>query len=84
MRKPPTGEPCAGEPHARFGGRGGRASFSTPISRGAAQPVTTLTGVTTDEPLLASKLPLHLQNTINIEFKLAHLMGIQRPHTGSA
>ncbi len=23
MRKPPTGEPCAGEPHARFGGRGG-------------------------------------------------------------
>jgi len=28
MRKPPTGEPCAGEPHARFGGRGG--SFSLP------------------------------------------------------
>ncbi len=23
MRKWPTGEPCAGEPHARFGGRGG-------------------------------------------------------------
>jgi len=23
MRKTPTGEPCAGEPHARFGGRGG-------------------------------------------------------------
>ena len=23
MWKPPTGEPCAGEPHARFGGRGG-------------------------------------------------------------
>ena len=23
MRKPLTGEPCAGEPHARFGGRGG-------------------------------------------------------------
>ena len=23
MLKPPTGEPCAGEPHARFGGRGG-------------------------------------------------------------
>ena len=31
MRKPLTGEPCAGEPHARFGGRGGRESFSTPI-----------------------------------------------------
>ena len=35
MRKPLTGEPCAGEPLARFGGRGGRKSFSTPISRGA-------------------------------------------------
>jgi len=29
MRKPPTGEPCAGEPHARFGGRGG-ATFPDP------------------------------------------------------
>ena len=27
MRKPPTGEPCAGEPHARFGGRGRRKPF---------------------------------------------------------
>src|SRR5262245_25235614 len=34
MRKPPTGEPCAGEPHARFGGRGGRKPFPTPITRG--------------------------------------------------
>jgi len=24
--RPPTGEPCAGEPHARFGGRGGQAT----------------------------------------------------------
>jgi hypothetical protein len=31
MRKPPTGEPCAGEPHARFGGRGERKFFPTPI-----------------------------------------------------
>ena len=31
MRKPPTGEPCAGKPHARFGGRGGLKSFPTPI-----------------------------------------------------
>ena|SRR5437773_6831612 len=30
MRKPPTGEPCAGEPHARFGGRGRREPFPTP------------------------------------------------------
>jgi hypothetical protein len=32
MRKPLTGEPCAGKLHARFGGRGGRAPISTPIS----------------------------------------------------
>ena len=31
MRKPPTGEPCAGEPHARFGGRERREPFPTPI-----------------------------------------------------
>src|SRR5215510_15121080 len=31
MRKPPTGEPCAGEPHARFGGRGRPEPFPTPI-----------------------------------------------------
>src|SRR6516165_4707723 len=32
MRKPPTGEPCAGELHARFGGRGRRKPFPTPIA----------------------------------------------------
>jgi hypothetical protein len=31
MRKPPTGEPCAGKLHARFGGRGGLLPFPTPI-----------------------------------------------------
>src|SRR6266545_2283827 len=31
MGKPPTGEPCAGEPHARFGGRGRRKPSPTPI-----------------------------------------------------
>jgi len=31
MRKPPTGEPCAGKPHARFGGRGGE-TVPTPIA----------------------------------------------------
>ena len=34
MWKLSTGEPCAGEPHARFGGRGGRALFPTPINGG--------------------------------------------------
>jgi len=29
MRKLPTGEPCAGEPQARFGGQGGEVSLST-------------------------------------------------------
>ena len=28
MGKPPTGESCAEEPHARFGGRGGSFSLS--------------------------------------------------------
>ena len=32
MRKPATGEPCAGDPQARFGGRGG--NFPTPITGG--------------------------------------------------
>src|SRR5712672_867397 len=31
MRKPATGEPYAGEPHVRFGGRGGQKAFPTPI-----------------------------------------------------
>src|SRR3954451_3790579 len=31
MRNPTTGEPCAGEPHARFGGRGGQKP-SLPLS----------------------------------------------------
>ena len=31
--KLPTGELCAGEPHAQFGGRGGRESFPTPINK---------------------------------------------------
>ena len=31
MRKPPTGEPCTGKPPARFGGRGGREPFPTPM-----------------------------------------------------
>ena len=35
--KPPTGEPCAGDPHARFGGEGVRpkSDFLTSISRGS-------------------------------------------------
>ncbi len=31
--EPPTGEPCAGDPHALFGGRGDRDNrFSLPLS----------------------------------------------------
>ena len=30
MRKLPTGEPCAGKPQARFGGRGRRKPFPDP------------------------------------------------------
>jgi len=40
--KPSTGEPCAGDPHARFGGRGSRNQSTIPTfipghSRGRAQ-----------------------------------------------
>ena len=34
MWKPTTGEPYAGEPHVRFGGRGGPKPFPTPIGGG--------------------------------------------------
>ena len=42
MRKLPTGEPCAGEPHARFGGRGRRKPFSTPYQASAGRKVKNL------------------------------------------
>ena len=51
MRKLPTGEPCAGEPHARFGGRGGRALIPTPIE---------LTFVAIESASLFLKQPLGL------------------------
>src|SRR5271157_599330 len=38
MRKPPTGEPYAGEPHVRFGGRGG-PNPSRPLSEGTLIPI---------------------------------------------
>ena len=49
MRKPLTGEPCAGKPHARFGGRGGRCP-SLPLSTGGITRGDTrgLTGVTSE------------------------------------
>jgi hypothetical protein len=37
MRKPTTGEPYAGEPHVRFGGRGGESlsyPYQSPGTRG--------------------------------------------------
>ena len=36
MRKLPTGEPCAGKPHARFGGRGRRKPFPDPYQANSA------------------------------------------------
>ena len=41
--KPPTGEPDAGEPHVRFGGRGGASQCAIPtpiVARGASAPGT--------------------------------------------
>jgi hypothetical protein len=40
MRKPATAEPCAGDPHARFGGRGG--NFPTPIGETKADVLVTV------------------------------------------
>jgi hypothetical protein len=37
MRKPATGEPCAGEPLARFGGRGG-PNLPYPYRKPARRP----------------------------------------------
>jgi hypothetical protein len=45
MRTLPTGEPCAGEPLARFGGRGGHKSFPTPIERVLAADPPSVRGV---------------------------------------
>jgi hypothetical protein len=39
MKKPPTGEPCAGKPPARFGGRGGRMPIPTPIRARVPPPL---------------------------------------------
>ncbi len=43
MRKPTTGEPCAGEPLARFGGRGGQ-NLPYPYRLGAAETKTWIRG----------------------------------------
>src|SRR5262249_668567 len=50
MRKLPTGEPCAGEPHARFGGRG-RLSRSRRLSgdTGTGPAITTFGGDAVEE-----------------------------------
>src|ERR1700678_2931097 len=39
MWKPATGEPCAGKPPARFGGRGGAKAFPTPIRGHITRPL---------------------------------------------
>ena len=51
MRKPLTGEPCAGEPHARFGGRGGLTRPSLPLSTNCGQE-----RPSTSEPLALTKV----------------------------
>ena len=43
-----------------------------------------LVGVKIVHRFLKAKVLLHRQHAINVEFKLAHLMGIQWPHTSSA
>ena len=43
-----------------------------------------LVGVKIAHRFLKAKVLLHRQHAINVEFKFAHLMSIQRPHTSSA
>lgn len=43
-----------------------------------------LVGVKTAHRISKAKVLLHRQHAINVEFKLADLMGIQWPHAGSA
>ncbi|NBY26422.1 MAG: hypothetical protein EBQ71_03875, partial [Betaproteobacteria bacterium] len=43
-----------------------------------------LVGVKIVHRFSKAKVLLHRQHAINVEFKLAHLMGIQWPHTSSA
>src|SRR5207249_4654735 len=61
MRKPPTGEPCAGEPHARFGGRGRRKPFPTPIGLRSS------VGKSTEENKMDIGLLLHTRQIIRQE-----------------
>jgi len=42
--QPPTGEPDAGEPPVRFGGRGDSNQSSLPLSKSRAMPCTTKSG----------------------------------------
>ncbi len=58
MRKPATGEPCAGEPHARFGGRGQRPP--DPYREPCAKVSTAVVGV--DGPT-ASRTKVKLSNS---------------------
>lgn len=43
-----------------------------------------LVGVKTGHRFSKAKVLLHRQHAVNVEFKFAHLMGIQWPHTSSA
>jgi hypothetical protein len=53
MKKLPTGEPYAGKPPVRFGGRGGRQPFPTPIDSMRAR----VTAYTRATVFLAARRP---------------------------
>src|SRR3972149_5336082 len=57
--KPPTGEPDAGKPHVRFGGRGGatQCAFPTPIERAW---VSCLKQEATQTPVIPAKAGIQL------------------------
>lgn len=64
MRKLPTGELCAVEPHAQFGGRGGRKSFPTSII--GREP-------TLKPPIQGGRIPFGREQTFAIQAVDGHL-----------
>ena len=60
MRKPLTGEPYAGEPHVRFGGRGGREPFPTPINARTQRISASISSAFTGTPRVISSQPFEV------------------------
>ena len=71
MRKPPTGEPYAGKPHVRFGGRGGETlpdPYQTRLPRSLCSLAMTAVGLAPgDDPRLAQKKIVLPEDVIDVQ-----------------